>query len=657
MCGDNVVPSILYWKWDDDRVRGDGVFAGIEDIAKRSVFSHLYITTHWCHEGIRTDAMFDLVRRATDRIHELGRKIIFEIDARAEKADFCRRYPRDRTGFVYWCRLTPDERGEASKDFSIHSGGVGELFLGDRQFGEELLIAADEGGRPQPGVRLLRPNGETVRVSLSGGRPGAPVFVAFVAYYDFPDFFSERFEDYFSDLFDRYAQLPLDGVALDEMGYPWHPDFNFSPSAYETWDNGPIYSPGFAREYERRYGERYVDSLVARFCGAGQPCVRATNRYFELLRAAVVGQERFFYDRAKRCFGPDCFVGVHPTWYAIDEIDNTPEVWKNGIDWWEVPRDYGFTDEIMLMPVRTALAHRAGSPFFYNMWYGEATGDETTFYPELWRNLRYGGRTISLGYECTREKGIVCALGERGLEEVSAIEERIRLLDGEQTAGARSDVLVVVGVEASCNIAANRNKNGRWNAFCSVFQESFILSRDLFLAGYGCDLVGNYEIYNGSLFVNENGYIQYGNQEYRCAIFFGMQYCKPETADFLARARAGKSGVLVIGRADTDFDGLPLSLPCDLDRRPENLDLVPFFETYGAQRTRLPCGCVMQDGSLMFTAPAADTPIGNVFSVTCVHAGQRIFLTAEDFCYLKREEGGYRPVSPRLISWQTEPEE
>ena len=70
---------------------------------------------------------------------------------------------------------------------------------------------------------------------------------------------------------------------------------------------------------------------------------------------------------------------MHPTWFAIEETDNTPEVWKNGIDWWGVPRDYGFTDEIMLYPVRLALTHKAEANVFYNMWYGEGAGFLTSF--------------------------------------------------------------------------------------------------------------------------------------------------------------------------------------------------------------------------------------------------------------------------------------
>ena len=100
----------------------------------------------------------------------------------------------------------------------------------------------------------------------------------------------------------------------------------------------------------------------------------------------------------------------------------------------------------MLYPVRLALTHKAEANVFYNMWYGEGAGFLTSFFKEIYRNARYGGRTISLAYECRFERVVqqLCRPGE--LEAVSQCEQRIRALDHVQHAPAASDVLIIMGV-------------------------------------------------------------------------------------------------------------------------------------------------------------------------------------------------------------------
>lgn len=125
-------------------------------------------------------------------------------------------------------------------------------------------------------------------------------------------------------------------------------------------------------------------------------------------------------------------------------------------------KDYGFTDEIMQFPVRTALAHKAGAPLFYNMWYSEATMELRTFYTEIWRNVRHGGRTISLSYECVHEDGTVQQLCRPGqLEAVSAMEERIRGLDDFVQSPARCDVAVVPSPGGAVQPPVQPGRKGR----------------------------------------------------------------------------------------------------------------------------------------------------------------------------------------------------
>ena len=650
-------PSIIYWKWDDSHIDEKGkAFRQIDDIVQRSVFSHIYITTHWCRSGISTEIMREKIAAAAEYIHSKGRKFIFEIDARAEKSVFCQSHPKSRIGFLYRMLAQADSSGNAVADFDLPQSS-GELFLGDRSAGDELvdcrIILPD--GSSQRAVGKLNPglSGRAEAVAENVGE-GSNVYFCVCRYLDFPDFSDPEFFEFFDGLFREYKDIKLDGVALDEMGYPWHPKFDFSHNTYTEWNNSPLYGRSFACGYRNIYGTEYLDDVLEIFLRNDEDSTkqRAVNRYFEYMRKTVARTEEFFYDKAKEYFGRDCFIGVHPTWYAIEEVANTPEVWKNGIDWYEVPRDYGFTDEIMIYPVRLALAHRCGSPLFYNMWYGESTNDLGTYFPEIWRNARMGGRTISLGYECVKEPGQVLELKAAGkLEAVSAAEERIAALDKLQKTAARSDIAIITGAEASCNIACNRDGNGKWNSYDGVFKSSFILARDIFNLGYNCDYILNYEVYNGRLRINSDGYLQYGSQEYRFAVLYCLQFSKRKMLEFMDKLKASKTQFVVIGRVDRDFDGGRMYIPCDFELRPQAFDLVPYFEASKAEKNRLPSGCVLQDGAMIFTAPSTDKPCGNVFTAEFRRDDECITFTAEDFAYVP--PGSTEIFTPALIHYQT----
>ena len=598
--------------------------------------------------------MLYAIEKATGYIHLKDRKIIFEIDARAEKALFCKNNPQKRLGFTFNKIVQINENGKAEYIFNIAQGD-GELFLGNKSAGEELLFAyavSDSGEPLKIDAKLKRTDNNHVKVYAEDIKyAGKNILFSVCSYLDFPDLTCSEFFKFFDSLFIKYKNLKLDGVAIDEMGYPWHPDFNFNPSTYMVWNNGQIYGRDFEQKYNSYYNSDYKKDLFYILTAGNNDKrkISAINRYYEFLRKTVSDIEQYFYAQGKKYFGKDCFIGVHPTWYAIEEVDNTPEVWKNGIDWFEATRDYGFTDEIMIYPVRLALAHRFNSNIFYNMWYGEATDDIKTFYAEIWKNARYGGRTISLGYECINEKGQVIELKTPGyLESISKIEERLKLLDNFQKSAAKSDILIITGIESSCNVIKNIKSNGCWDGLQSIFKNSFILARDIFNMGYNCDYTLSYEIYNKKLIINKNGYLQYGSQEYKFVILFELQYSKIEILNFIEKVKASKTGCIIIGKTDTDFNGEKLDIKCDFNKRIESYDLLPYFEKYNAQKNRLPNGCILQDNSIIFTASYPNAPTGNIFQAEFEHNGKKYQLKAEDFACVKLEN---EPVviSPNLI--------
>lgn len=654
-------PRILYWKWDDTHLETGKYRDQIADIVRRSCFSHVYITTHWCRRGLSDPATRGHLRRAGEALHKAGRRMVLEIDLRAEKAGFAAAHPEARAGFAYW-QSVPASAGTCT--YRIRGGEGGCLFGGDRQSGDALLAVTayrtGAQGRVIPGslqpltetARLTRLDRDEVRVDWdAAGLPeDARVFAAVWSLFDFPDLFSDAYYTESDRLMAACADLPADGAALDELCFMWHPDFDFTPGSYMTLDNCPIYTPAMARAYAAAFGAEYLEDMLYRFVSdAGDPRrIAAVNRYFHCLREGIAAAENHFYGSVKATFGPDAFVGVHNTWFAIEEVQNSPEIWRTGITWWSARKDYGFTDEIMQFPVRTALAHKAGAPLFYNMWYSEATMELRTFYTEIWRNVRHGGRTISLSYECVHEDGTVQQLCRPGqLEAVSAMEERIRGLDDFVQSPARCDVAVVPSLAALCSRLCNLDGNGRWDGFSGKLKEVFTLTRDLSAAGWNCDLIGDNEIYAGHLAVGPDGYLAYGNQRYTCLILFCPQYARRELLPFVEQVRDSRTRLLFIGHADTDFDGRPLSDPAGLAPeapcfayRPEIGDVAGWLRDWGIETNQVPGGCIMQDGTVILTAPAPDRPTGNAFASRFLYRGRRITVSGSDVAALRLDENG-----------------
>ena len=660
-------PSVLYWKWDDSHLQSGKYAAQIADIISRSPFSHIYITTHWCHEGLTCPGTLAHLDRACKLIHKAGRKMILEVDVRAEKAAFARNHPEDRAGFLYW-NSVPMSDGNCS--FSIRGNEGGELFGGDRQSGDALLGAfgyrTDENGfviaqsiRPIDAA-AERVSKEAYVVKWNPTGSGEQVFIAVWSIFDFPDLFSDAYYQEATRLMELAATISPDGAALDELCFMWHPDFDFTPGSYMTLDNCPVYSRGLAAAYRKQFGADYMMDTLYRFASASDDPRRiaATNRYFKCFREGIAAAENNFYRQTKKYLGEDAFVGAHNTWYCIEEVQNSPEIWRTGITWWSALKDYGFTDEIMLYPVRTVLAHKASAPIFYNMWYSEGTLELPSFYTELWRNVRYGGRTISLSYECIHESHIVqqlCRPGE--LEAIAAIEREIRGVDAFVQSSARCDIAVVTSLAALCNRRGNLDGNGRWDVYTGKLKEMFTLTRDLWIAGWNCDMIGDNEIYDRNLALNEDGYLAYGNQVYTCMILAYPQYVQPGLQALLCEiVRHGKTRLIFVGDGDVDFDGQPMPSPHNIAPnapyfayRPEIGDITALLAEWGIRTNRVPSGCVMQDGSMILTASAPDKPTGNPLHSRFVHEDTCITVDGTDVVCLRKENNAWNVWSPHPV--------
>ncbi len=195
------------------------------------------------------------------------------------------------------------------------------------------------------------------------------------------DVFAPSLISFQREIIDRYADLPLAGISKDEWGFPPC----FKSTINEFW-----YSKHRANAYAKRTGGRDLleDCLLMYLGIEGRKKERrmAINhfRQMSLMRNGAI--ENDFYLTAKKVFGPDALVLVHPTWYPYPDFR---EYKKNGLDWWIATRDWAQTDELTPFAVRTSLAKKWGSPVWYNMYYADNLAD---YERSVWTHALAGGR-------------------------------------------------------------------------------------------------------------------------------------------------------------------------------------------------------------------------------------------------------------------------
>jgi len=244
------------------------------------------------------------------------------------------------------------------------------------------------------------------------------------------------------------------------------------------------------------------------------------------------------------------------------------------------------------------------------------------------------------------------------LESLSEIEKHFITLDNLQKSAVNCDVAIIMGLEACCSRIANQNGNGQWDIYRGVLKETFTLTRDIFNMGYNVDMIGSCAVEDGSLSIDEQGYLTYGSQKYHFAIIAYPEFCKPQFLTFISQLQNSKTKFCVVGTLCRNFEGENASLPANIIQyitRPDAYDLQYLLEQSHVSRNRVSNGCVLQDGSMIFSATAPNKPTGNLFESTFTAHGKEYFLQAEDIVYLSFKANGEPDTiwSPRLIAFRS----
>ncbi|MDR0425748.1 MAG: hypothetical protein LBH24_01100 [Clostridiales bacterium] len=640
--------NILYWKWTDDLVEDQKYLdEEIDRLIGRCRFDLLYISLHntlrYTTEAAAAKAA---IAHAAGRLASVGTGVVLDIDIRQEYPAFIGQYPSAMAQSIRFFEGTLDKDGRAVVAAEKRLYGrqdKGGAKTAGRVLGAWCFDRAADGAYKAGTLSEIRASvadqSDATEAALYGGaRNGAKRYVLALVYdMRSVDVLSPDIYPFYQGLIERYEDVPLAGAANDEWGLNLRLDCD--RHRLYTVSEFP-YSGSFEARFFREYGQSIKANLLALVYteqGNEAETYAFVNRYTGLIRRIMVETNDWFYDAVKRVFGHDAFVGVHPTYWG-DPYDFSMDILHNGLDWWEVKRDYAQTDEFCIMPVRLALMHKWGGKVAYNMWYSGGTQQLHTYAVNAWRDLRFGGRVHYLGWDCPNEGGVYNLRNPGSAEAAMAAEREIKRADAAIRSQPASDVLIIFGMEAVTNWRVNGGASrivrgtGRAVNVLKFAQGVFSLCN--------CDLAPDTEITNGSV-TFEGGKARYGTQHYSTVIYAEPRFICQATAQALSDFGASGGKLIVIGGdGNAHFHSLKRSAIAAFTEYPTAKRIKEIFDGSGTVSNRLPMGCVYQDKTVVFTADAA-LEANNYFSVLAEVQGHTVEFCGNDFLVLDLENARY----------------
>ena len=644
-------PHILYWKWNNDLLDKDIVRERTMDIINRSMFDVIYVALHSVTEENQITSnpqMVDSIRECASILKQHGRQMVLDLAPYHEK-EYMRKNPiGEKAYFVKYCSAELDDNGCYSEQFNKADG----VFIckcldfnEDGTFDENTVIDICD---------KVSVKNNTVTINAGAELAGRSIVFYVNRSIESYDIMGDEYKEKWDDICKYVADTGICGIAADEWGNPTALEqpsgdkadidaiANMANEGTVDLDNVKFFmqwfvvTDGLCRYYKSMYGSDLKEDLLyfRNESSDREKGIRIVNQYLTVLRKRTADGEQFLYDMSKKYFGKDSPVLCHPTWWG-DELDSNFDIVKNGLDWWEVKKDFAQTDELILMPIRISRSRRCPENIWYNMWYSMRTLDIKTYFRETWIDARFGGRTHYLGYECY-EPGVVLCLNQKDyLEKCSEMEDKIEVLNPLQVSRPDSRILLIFGYEAVANWKISDPNETKWNRISDNIHNAWKFTKELFDSHYLCELIPSTEIGNGFVDIRDNK-ISYCGHTYDMLIYIMPEGADQKTRELIQNYAKVNENLIIVG-STVDFmkgDGLLNTSKTDLE------PVLSVLESRGIKRN---CGenyCVYEDGSVVFTTDG-EKNVGNALKIDEEVCGMKIKFDGEDFLYVKPENDRY----------------
>jgi hypothetical protein len=649
-------PKILYWKWNDDLLDKKILKEKIDDIVKRSIFDVVAMSPHGMQNhdvSLRSPEMKSAIKEAVRLLGEHGRKFTVETNV-GQYAEFPKILKKAPGKFAHLTRLYDadlDEDGRAVIDVvpaSVYKVKFSSLKIIKPVIGffgawivdpcENLTFASGSEKEAAQFCRIVDIEDGLQQIVVDAGKENAKKRVILYpdVKLDDPDKLSDEYRCAEVELIEDMGDTGVFGVTVDEWGLRTPVRGGVIADIYISDDTKLHYFNHCGRDL-------YKDLLYFHYTPSDAPelGVLVVNKYMETIRNRLSGDEEAIYDTAKRTFGKDAFVGFHPTWYCAPN-GFALEAPYNGIDWWQVKRDYSQTDERVMIPIRLAMARGATKPVWYNMWYSQSTLDIKTYFRETWVNARFGGRTTYLGYECY-EPDVVLTLWQEGrLESVSDADAVATKINDFQTTLPDSRVLCLFAMEQFTNWQITAHGAKAMTPGMAGHRSVVAFANKLFANNVLFDLVPSSDVDRGKLRV-ENRKIKYHSHDYDALIVVGPDGMTQKSVDFIKECASLTKNVAMVGECrylndgsacKEGFDTISHKFPAATDAS----EIAELIKSWGVKTNMTSNSAVFEDGSIVFTTDGA-LNVGNPLEAEFELEGHKIAFKGTDILAFRFKDG------------------
>jgi hypothetical protein len=427
-----------------------------------------------------------------------------------------------------------------------------------------------------------------------------------------------------------YRGIPIDATGLDE-------------------DGNMFVSGGPVRYYGKVMGEKYLAAtgtpLVRglfdmRHAPEGDDSVRirAINTYMDLVREGPLVIDHAFHKASKEIFGPQTFVGTHSTFHNNLDAD---EIWRTGIKWWSIKREYGQTDEGTPLEVQLGGALARPMNAAYNMNYGK---NPVALAQKALGDMRFGVRTHFHALNDNFPWGISLE-NPKALAAMEPVERCARLLNRFNPDLPEVKTLVVFGSEA----IANPYPDAKPNAY--GIRPTGAMEKATAVRGAGVinALVPTDLISEGVLKLDAAGKPTMQGRRFDSVVFLNPQHAHESVWKFLEGYVAAGGKLMLHGDATHDFTGHDVRERfAALKAKATVVGFNPGkLADIGAVKNTVPGGCRNGDGSYVFTDYTSLDPAKPAHAQTIATGGKTYAFAYRGLAALRADTDGLQKFSAR----------
>ncbi len=592
-------PQVAYWFFTDKMMAEEKYKAKIDSLAKYSKYTLIFLTQRDGADFYDTKAMHPVFKKLVAYAHLRGLKIALQIwkDDRGTKIENTDRLIQEG-------EVKLDGSGAAK--YLVAAKGAREMntLIKSELFKIYAFRKTEDGFYDPATLRDITPSAkatatkEEVSVLINAGNDlkGYTAYILTQHYYLSCNNFSKQAKDILLNAFKAYADIPFDGIGLDEYKGMKIARQKILETTNDLFRER-IYSLAMVEKMKVTTGNDLNRMLFdMRYAPQGKPEVRikAINAYMSLLRTATLGVETAMYDLGKKMYGKNAFIGLHNTFHNNLDRD---EVWQTGVSWWSIKRDYGHTDENTSTAIQMGVGMSYRENAVYNMYYDHSVDKIWT---KAFYDLRFGVRTHYHAANDVNGWGVSIDAPE-ALDKINKVENAARLLNQFNPLFPRIKLLVVYGMEALFNWYPNVAQRGLYDINDKLDMDKKTLQ--LWANGYLSAAVPTDLIEDGRLQLNAAGKPVLNGYVFDAVIFLNPQYAKSATTKFFLDYINKGGKLLTEGEATKDYKGNNMQ---DIWKKitakaVANSFTIPNVEKLQVAKNELIDGVMNTDGSYTFT--------------------------------------------------------